>query len=409
MPDSHRQAKRRNLGLLCAFRAGQMSLFPIAVIALFWKQHVGLSMMQIMVLEGIFGVAVALFEFPSGYLADRMGYRWTLVLAALLNVAAWSIYLVGSTFAWVMAAEILAGIGLSLSSGTDAAMLYESLKDLDAEEDFALWNGRVRFWGQAAEGTAALAAGVLYVWWPRLPFMLVVGVWLVNAVVAWQLCEPTRARPARHGHWRQLRGIWRYVLLESPGLRAIMALGIVLGMSSFVPVWLIPLYATGAGVPTAWIGVVWAAANYMVAIGALLSHRLRAALGVMPTLFVCLLLVAGGYLGLGLSHGRFGFAFYFLLTLMRGLNGPILLHEEQRLIPSENRAGTLSLRSLLFRVFFVFVGPAVGLAVDRTGQHRVFLVLGLALSLLGTGAWLAVRRLRLSTRAIGEDKKRTPG
>ena len=88
------------------------------------------------------------------------------------------------------------------------------------------------------------------------------------------------------------------------------------------------------------------------------------------------MLIGVGYAGLGLAHALFGFAFYFCLTTMRGFIGPALAHQEQRLIPSSDRAGFLSLRSLLFRMCFLVVGPVVGAAVDRYGQHDVLLIVG---------------------------------
>ena len=111
----------------------------------------------------------------------------------------------------------------------------------------------------------------------------------------------------------------------------------------------------------------------------------------MPTLLACIALIAIGYIGLALSYGVFGFAWYFCLTAMRGAFGPALHHEENRLIPSSDRAGYLSLRSLLFRLLFVAVGPAVGLGVDAHGQHVVLAVLGLGMTASAAAAWLWLR------------------
>ncbi|MFO7567241.1 MAG: hypothetical protein R6X02_31645, partial [Enhygromyxa sp.] len=77
------------------------------------------------------------------------------------------------------------------------------------------------------------------------------------------------------------------------------------------------------------------------------------------------------------------FCFYYLLTIMRGLQHPALNHREQRLVPSRDRAGFLSLRSMVFRIGFLAVGPAVGWAVDRHGQHPVMLMLAGGFALAG--------------------------
>ncbi len=121
---------QRNPARLCWFRACQMSLFPIAIITVFWKIEIGLNMAQIMLLQAVFGLALAALEFPSGYIADRIGYRVALIMASGLMVAGWSIYFFAAGFWWVLAAEVTLGAAHSLISGTDSAMMYESLANV---------------------------------------------------------------------------------------------------------------------------------------------------------------------------------------------------------------------------------------------------------------------------------------
>ena len=86
--DGLERGLRRNPALLCVYRGLQMALFPMAVITLFMKHEVGLSMGEIMLLQAIFGLVTAVFEFPSGYLADRIGYRRTLVASSAMAIIA---------------------------------------------------------------------------------------------------------------------------------------------------------------------------------------------------------------------------------------------------------------------------------------------------------------------------------
>jgi len=366
----------KNPKLLCAFHGLQMSLFPMAIITVFFKQDIGMSMGQIMLLQGAFGLAMVLFEFPSGYLADRLGYRRAMIIAALMNVVGWSMYVRADSIGWVLAAEVILGIGLSLISGTDSALMYESLLETDDEASFGHWSGRMRFFGQFGEGTAALAAGLLYAVWHRLPFAIEIGVWVVNLVVAWKLVEPARHRPPTTDNWKQIQAMVRHVWIDSPSLRAVTVLVLAFGMSSFVPVWTIQLYAVEEGMPEAWLGVLWAVANYTVAIGSLNSTRAAGKLGLGRLLVLCIALMAIGYLGMGLVPTMWGALFYLVLTTMRGLNVPVLHHEEQRRIPSSDRAGFISLRSLTFRGLFLMLGPIVGFAMDHQGQRPVLLGLG---------------------------------
>ena len=381
-----------NPRLLAAFHGLQMTLFPISIMTLFWKHHIGMTMTEILVVQAIFGLTMALAEFPSGYIADRIGYRRTLIWSSLLGIVGWSLYSVSDTMPMVIVSESILGVSIAMASGCDSALMYESLKELDQEQDFARWNGRVRFWGQTCEGTAALVAGMLYIWSPWLPFAMQAVVWTVNLGIASRMVEPARHVAPVDSHWRQIGSMVHHTLVGDRHLTAVVALTIVLGMAGFVPVWLVPLYATGAGLPAEWIGPMWAFANYTVALGSLYSERITQAVGLMPALLLCVILIAVGYAGLALSFGVLGFAWYFSLTTMRGIFGPALHHEENRLIPSSDRAGFLSLRSLMFRLLFFVIGPIVGIAVDASGQHAVLAGLGVALTTLGFAAWLWLRR-----------------
>jgi hypothetical protein len=77
---------------------------------------------------------------------------------------------------------------------------------------------------------------------------------------------------------------------------------------------------------------------------------------------------------------------------MRGLKQPVLEHREQRLLPSGERAGYVSLRSVVFRGCFLICGPLIGWAVDRQGQHPIMLILALAFALIGVLLLVLVRR-----------------
>ncbi|MFT7484591.1 MAG: MFS family permease [Candidatus Paceibacteria bacterium] len=379
---------RSNPRLLCIYHALQMSLFPMAILTVFYHQELGMDMKQIMLLQGAFGLVMALFEFPSGYLADRIGYRRTLIIASVLNALGWSAYVRAESILEILFAEAILGIGISLVSGTDMALLYESLEETDEETQFGHWAGRVKFWGQLGEGTAAIVAGFLYVHWNRLPFILEVGIWVVNIFVAWRLVEPARHRPPIHDNWKQVKAMVHHVAVQDVRLRAIVLLTIALGMSSFMPVWTIQLYGIEAGLPASWLGVIWAVANYSVAVGSLYSTRVSGVLGVRRLVILCIALIALGYFGMGLTHAIWGIAFYFSLTIMRGLFGPSIHHLEQRRIPSSDRAGFVSLRSLLFRSSFLILAPLVGIGMDAQGQHPVLLVLGVLLSLAAAlGLW----------------------
>ncbi len=366
---------RANITRLYAFSFLQMTLFPMAIITLFWKDHIGLSLTQILLLQGILSVVMVVMEYPSGYISDRIGYRVALTLASLLGMAGWGLYTVAATFAHVMVAEILLGISLAFISGSDSALLYETLKQEGEELHYARHQGRMSGFAQGGEALGAVFAGVLYAYAPLLPFILQIGVWFLALLLTRSMVEPPREIAPHIGHLREAFRTARYAFVENRSLRYTILLNSVLGIASFYPVWLIQPYMQHAGVPLTWFGPVWSGANLTVAFFALTSHRASRYLGERFMVILFLILIMVGYCGLGLVGGIWGFLFYYLLTSMRGLRGPMMLNLTQKECPSANRAGILSLQSLCFRLLFVCTGPLVGILADRGGVGHAFLML----------------------------------
>lgn len=371
-----------NIRKLYLFSFLQMTLFPMAIITLFWKDHIGLSLTQILLLQGILSVTMVVMEYPSGYISDRIGYRVALSLASLLGMIGWGAYTIADSFADVLVAEILLGISLAFISGTDSALLYETVKAEGNEEEYARYQGRMSGIGQVGESAGAIFAGLLYATAPLLPFILQVAVWLLALFLTRSLVEPPRHVAAHTTHLAEIKRSVRYVFLENRRLRAIILLNALLGLASYYPVWLVQPYMQDAGVPLAWFGPVWAGANLCVVLGALTSHRVKGIIGDRRMLLLFVLLVWAGYLGLGATGALWGFLFYYLLTIMRGLRGPMMLSHAHREIPSSHRAGILSLQSFTFRLLFVATGPLVGMAADAYGVRQSFQFLLLAFLLL---------------------------
>ena len=365
-----------NPRLLVALSALQFTLFPIPVITLFWTDQIGMSLTDVMVLQAVFGLAVVVCEFPSGYLADRVGYRTSLLVGGVLWMAGWIAYALGASFGAILVAEVIRGAGAAFISGADRALLWVSLAATGRGGEYTRWEGRARAAAQTSEAVSAGLGGWLYTLRPRLPFWLQVPTSVLALLTVAALREGPRAASAAE-HRSHLERAWHVVRLALGHLRlrAAMALAIALGLSSFVMVWLILPYMQSRGIPPSWFGPLWAAAHLWLALVSLASARVVTALGVSSTLFVCCLLVPLGYAGLAASTSAWGVAFYLAFMTLRGLQGPILARVMQESAPPDDRASVLSLVALLFRLAFIVAGPPIGALVDHTGMETAFTVM----------------------------------
>jgi len=388
-----------NPRLLVVLAALQFTLFPIPIITLFWKDQIGLSVADIFVLQAVFGLAVVVLEFPSGYVADRVGYRRSLLVGAALLSAGWLVYTGATSFAGVLIAEVVLGGGSAFISGADRALLWVSLEAGGRRSQYTRWDGRVRAAAQVGEAGSAAIGGWLYAVAPRLPFWLQVPVSLVAAAIMGGLREiPRRDSTSPHrSHLERAVSVVRFTLWHHRRLQTAMALSVALGLSTFVVIWLIQPAAQARGVPPAWFGPLWAAAHAWLALVSLASARVVDAVGARAALLGCCALVAVGYAGLAASTSPWGLAFYLCFMTIRGLQAPILTRIMQEHAPAGDRASVLSLAALLFRLAFVIVGPPVGVLVDRAGMRAALGVLAVLFSAVALAAFTAFARAHRGT------------
>ncbi len=367
----------KNLGLVCWYQAIQKSLLPIAIITLFWKHRLGLSMTEIMFLQAYFSLCVGLFEFPSGYLADQLGYRLTLIIAAITGSLGWAVYSICDGFWQIMFASTILGISLALVSGSPEALVYECLKESDEEDTYVDWHGKLMFWGQISEGCFALLAGVLYSISYRLPFYVQIFISLIGVWIAYRMIEPPRQKVHQDSsHYQEIKKLLSYSFIEHIGFRKIMIFSVILNLASFIPVWLIQIHAKDIGYSFFVLGIFWSAANFMVAFGAISQSKLSTFIKPSRILLICIILVAIGYLGVGSITFWLGPIFFLCITFVRGMQTPLIGQIMQDFSTSQHRASLLSVQSMAFRLVFLVVGPFIGWMVDKTDTGSSFLVVG---------------------------------
>ena len=368
-----------------------MSLFPLAIITIFLQIQIGLPPDQILMIQAIKSTVCAIFEFPAGWLADRIGYKKTFILGAISLTICWSLYSFAETFSAVLLADIFLGIGWSFIYGTDSALLYESLTNLNRTYELSKWSGKVSFWGQITEGCCALSAGLLYAINPYLPFIIQVFMSIFSLVLALFITEPQRQKSTRKDKVREMFDLFKLTFIQSPLLRYSTLLFIILGIASYLQVWNIQQYAKESGISSVALGLNWALANLFVALGSIFSHRIEKKVGVFKALMLCIFLLSIGYSGLFLLPGAIGFVFYYFLTFERGVNYPILNSLKQGVIPSENRAGILSIANFSFRLTFATICPFAGWLISQYGFQNFFGIIG---SLFLTGSIILLLKLK---------------
>ena len=121
---------RRNLPLFVAFRVLFHARFYYPVIGVLFLD-LGLTLEQYALLNVIWAAVIIVLEIPSGALADVIGRRRMVILAAVLMVAEMAVFAFaprGEWLFWLLVLNrILSGAAEASASGADEALAYDSL------------------------------------------------------------------------------------------------------------------------------------------------------------------------------------------------------------------------------------------------------------------------------------------
>jgi hypothetical protein len=255
-------------------------------------------------------------------------------------------------------------------------LLYASLAAAGEVGTYARWEGRTRAAAEVSEAASAVAGGWLYALAPRLPFWLQVPIGASAVTTAMAMRQPARiATPVATSHLARMGYVIRYAF-HHRRLRTAIGLSVVLGLSTFIMVWLIQPWMQRRGIPVGWFGPIWAGANVWLAAMSLASARVAETLGTRATLALCACLAVTGYAALARIDAAWAVVFYLCFMTTRGLQTPLLAAAIQADAPEADRASVLSLNALCFRLAFVVCGPPAGALVDTMGLEPALAVLG---------------------------------
>ena len=358
-------------------------LLIMPVVFLFYQDN-GLDLADLLTVQAFYSLCVILFEVPSGYFADRLGRRSSLLIGAICASIGFWVYAFAEVFADFLVAQLLIAIGSSFISGSDSAMLYDTLIELKRRGEYKRVAGRYGSIANVSEGIAALVGGSLALISLRAPLFGQAVLMLFVIPLAWSLVEPTRkTAAASQGSFKAVFKIVRYALHGHAQIKWLILYSCLVGTSTLTIVWLVQPYLIAIELPELWFGPVWAVLQFSVGLFAFCAHRIEAVLGRRASLISLILVSAAGYIMLSQFQALWATVFFMVVYLVRGINGPVLSDYINRCVESDIRATVLSVRSLVGRLMFIIVGPMAGWVSEAYDLSTAFLVCGLTFSGFG--------------------------
>lgn len=356
--------------------------FFSGVLVPFFTDWGGLELVQVMLLQSVFGLAVVLLEVPTGAVADRLGRKVSLSLGAGVLALGALLYSWTPDFWLFVGCEIVWAAGLSLLSGADVALVYDRLKEEDAENQSRDVLGRF-----AAVGLTGMLIGapvgslIAHFAGLRYAMMAYAVPAALAAILVATVSEPRRDRESRTAYFTLIKNGWLLLRNNRSVQRLVVDKVAAQGLVFFV-LWLHQPLLGEMGVAIGYFGLVMAGITGVQIPVSNSFSRLERLLGSPKRYAMASALIAGlSLLGLGWVQSVPLAILLILIAASFGLTrGTLMVNYLNKFIESDNRATMLSIVSMIERLCFAILYPLVGLLADHS-LRTTFIVLGALLML----------------------------
>ena len=362
----------------------------------------GFSLWQVGRAEGIFHIVSLICEIPSGMAADLIGRCRSLAMAGLCGLISALLMACSTTFFGVCLSMVFSSLACSFISGSDEAILYDSLLQCGKQDRFIPISARytrIQTLGNLLSNAATLLASVLsYVGF----YLLDAGICLIRIVTALSLTEPTvtetqKARLQNPFADLKLRfnehvSVAVSFLRSHPDAAKLMLADGFVTLPSYLTLMFLQQRLSELGVATMWLGLPIMCISLASMVGLSLGEKLQISninhLYAASALLVGIGIIAASTLpvipaivGAMVSAAMMNI---WMLHLQNHLN---------TLYPSDQRATLVSVNMMAYSVLMILASPIVGWLGDISGTAGAgLLALGGLIFLSGIFSAIRLRK-----------------
>lgn len=361
----------------------------------------GFSLAQVGVAEGIFHITSMIFEVPSGMAADLFGRKRTLVLSGTVGICGAVLMTLDGWSGFVYCGMIFSALSLNLASGTEEALVYDSLLEAGEEKQYKKIWANISLIARTASALACAASPVAILMGYRYTYYIMAGLYLCTILAVAGVKEPvvTKKQEMRKESLRRELGMrWKQhmkgtgtFIKENPKTMLKLLANAALACPCYLIMMCLQEHLVNCGWPKSFIGIPMLVIPLAGALGTRVAAKNESRLGRA-------LLVCGITSGIGTCLvGNNALAVVLLgACIARGCEGFSEIKTSEnvnREFSSDYRATLVSVDSMLYSILMVAASPITGYLGERYSVNVVFYLLGGILLSATVIAGMAVLRL----------------
>ncbi len=267
-------------------------------------------------------------------------------------------------------------MGQSFISGSDSALLYDSLLSTDNDHRYLKTEGRLISVGNYAEAIAAPIGVMLAVSSLRTPYFFQTLIAFSAIPAALSLKEPDRKRLGSSKTKGNMRAILSYAFIQNRPLKWNIIISSIAGTATLSMAWLVQPLFVHLSLPLFLYGILIPVLNLTTGTVSIYAYAFEKKAGFERSLAVIAIGIPTMYLAIGWFNALWALSFLLLFYIIRGVATPMLKNHINSVTPSEIRATVLSLRSLIIRLAFVILSPILGWYADHSGLPAAMIAAG---------------------------------
>lgn len=352
-----------------------------AILVPFFTDYGKLKFSTVMYLNAWFMFWNFLLEVPTGTVADYFGRKASVAIGAFAGIICMIVYTSYPHIIVFMIAEILFALSITLMSGADNALIYDTLKSVGKENESKVVYGRMESFKLAGIIIGALiGAPMAKVIGLRLTFFMVTIPLLISFVLALTLQEVEYEKVKEDKNYKNkmfdgLKYFFSHKILMI--LTSDMA---IVSAFAWIIIWFYQPIIRSRGIDIAYFGFVHA--TMCIAQILIMSNynKIEKLLGSKLTiLFITSILTAFFYIILGISENLIISIMSIVLVAAFGLTrGPLYTSYMNKYIPSEKRATVLSVTTMFQTLAIVIVNIVSGL-LSKWSMDYTMIIVGIVL------------------------------
>ena len=383
----------RNIILLRLLKIALHSSFILPILVLFFRDIIRLSFREFMTTEAFFAACLLILEVPTGWLSDMWKRKHTLLLGVIVSIGGFTLLMNAGAFWHAMLAQGILGLGVSLISGTNSALLYDSLHEAGRTHEYRKQEGLMSATGLYTIALCCFCGGFMYEINPFLPLQVTLVILLFGIPACLLMVEPERHKQeVQHNPLADMIITMRYALHGHPVIGGLIMLGAVTFATTKLFLWTQQTYYTELNLPESWFGILTATGFLIGGLGSHFGHWFDGKISHRNILLILIALVGLASIGAGIHIGYHGIILLLLGSAIWGFGWPHLQDALNKRIESARRATILSTANLMIQLTFIPASIMLGWSADHFGIGTALLILGGLIGLTGSIAATLIYR-----------------